>query len=65
VNDLVLLPDGPIKTLTLRGIKDSPPYLHDGRLPTLADTVEFFNLVLGLRLTQEEKGQLLAYMLAL
>jgi cytochrome c peroxidase len=65
VNDLVLLPDGPIKTLTLRGIKESPPYLHDGRLPTLADTVEFFNLVLGLKLTQEEKDQLLAYMLTL
>src|SRR3954447_14166678 len=55
VNDLVMLPDGPIKTLTLRGIKDSPPYLHDGRLPTLADTVEFFNLVLGVKLTQQEK----------
>jgi len=31
--------DGPMKTFTLRGIKDSPPYLHDGRLPTLEDTV--------------------------
>ncbi len=38
--------DGPIKTFPLRGIKDSPPYLHDGRLLTLEDTVEFFNLVL-------------------
>ena len=64
-NGLVILPDGPIKTFTLRGIKDSPPYLHDGRLPTLADTVEFFNLVLGLKLTQEEKDALLSYMLAL
>jgi cytochrome c peroxidase len=64
-NDLVELPDGPIKTLTLRGIKDSPPYLHDGRLPTLADTVEFFNLVFGLKLTPEEKQNLVAYMLAL
>jgi hypothetical protein len=27
--------------------KDSPPYLHDGRLLTLEDTVEFFNLVLS------------------
>jgi cytochrome c peroxidase len=36
VNDMVQLPDGPIKTFTLRGIKDSPPYLHDGRLLTLA-----------------------------
>ena len=65
VNDFVMMPDGPIKTMTLRGIKDSPPYMHDGRLPTLADTVEFFNLVLGLKLTQEEKDQLLAYMLTL
>jgi cytochrome c peroxidase len=65
VNDLVMLPDGPIKTFTLRGIKDSPPYLHDGRLLTLADTVEFFNLVLGLKLTQPEKESLVAYMLAL
>src|ERR1700726_3777948 len=38
--------DGPIKAFTLRGIKDSPPYLHDGRALTLEDTVEFFNLVL-------------------
>jgi cytochrome c peroxidase len=65
VNGLVMLPDGPIKTFTLRGIKDSPPYLHDGRLPTLADTVEFFNLVLGLKLTRDEKESLVAYMLAL
>jgi cytochrome c peroxidase len=65
VNGLVTLPDGPIKTFTLRGIKDSPPYLHDGRLLTLADTVEFFNLVLGLRLNQQEKDDLVAYMLTL
>jgi cytochrome c peroxidase len=65
VNDFVTLPDGPIKTFTLRGIKDSPPYLHDGRLMTLADTVEFFNLVLGTKLTQAEKEALVAYMLAL
>lgn len=64
-NDMVALPDGPIKTFTLRGIKDSPPYLHDGRLLTLADTVEFFNLVLGLKLTQPEKEALTAYLLAL
>jgi cytochrome c peroxidase len=49
----------------LRGIKDTPPYLHDGRLLTLADTVEFFNLVLGVKLTQEEKEALVAYMLTL
>ena len=38
-------PLGPIKTFTLRGIKDSPPYLHEGGCLTLEDTVEFFNLV--------------------
>ena len=65
VNGLVTLPDGPIKTFSLRGIKDSPPYLHDGRLLTLADTVEFFNLVLGTKLTQEEKEALVAYLLTL
>lgn len=64
-NDFVALPDGPIKTFTLRGIKDSPPYLHDGRLLTLADTVEFFNLVLGVKLDQKEKDDLVAYLLAL
>lgn len=64
-NGLVMIPDGPIKTFTLRGIKDSPPYLHDGRLMTLADCVEFFNLVLGLKLTQQEKENLVTYMLAL
>jgi hypothetical protein len=54
--------DGLIKTFTLRGIKDSPPYMHDGRCLTLEDTVEFFNLVMGLKLTKEEKTDLAAFM---
>ena len=49
INGLVATAQGPIKTFPLRGIKDSPPYFHDGRLLTLADTVEFFNLVLELK----------------
>jgi cytochrome c peroxidase len=57
--------DGPIKSFTLRGIKESPPYLHDGRCLTLEDTVEFFNLVLGTKLTQQEKDALVAYLVAL
>jgi len=56
---------GPIKTFPLRGIKDTPPYLHDGRLLTLADTVEFFNLVLQTQLSKPEKEDLVAFMLAL
>jgi cytochrome c peroxidase len=58
-------PDGPIKTFTLRGIKESPPYLHDGRCLTLEDTVEFFNLVLELKLNAAEKKDLVAFMRAL
>ncbi|MBC7836024.1 MAG: cytochrome B6 [Phycisphaerales bacterium] len=65
INGRMASADGPIKTFTLRGIKDSPPYLHDGRLLTLDDTVEFFNLVLGLRLTEQEKKDLVAFMLCL
>lgn len=56
---------GPIKTFTLRGIKESPPYLHDGRCLTLEDTVEFFNIVLGLGLVEAEKADLVAFMLKL
>ncbi len=62
VNGRMANMDGPIKTFTLRGIKDSPPYLHDGRLLTLEDTVEFFNLVLETRLTEAEKQDLVAFM---
>jgi cytochrome c peroxidase len=65
INGRMASADGPIKTFPLRGIKDSPPYLHDGRLPTLDDTVEFFNLVLGTKLTEAEKKDLLAFLRAL
>jgi cytochrome c peroxidase len=51
-----------MKSFTLRGIKDSPPYFHDGRCPTLEDTVELFNLVLELALTRQEKADLVAFL---
>jgi cytochrome c peroxidase len=54
--------DGPIKTFPLRGVKDSPPYLHDGRLLTLDDTVEFFNLVLETKLSGPEKQDLVEFL---
>lgn len=57
--------DGPIKTFPLRGLKDSPPYLHDARLLTVADTVEFFNVVLGTKLSGQEKTDLEAFLLTL
>jgi cytochrome c peroxidase len=59
---MMITAQGPIKTFPLRGIKESPPYLHDGRLLTLEDTVEFFNLVLELKLTAQEKKDLVAFL---
>jgi cytochrome c peroxidase len=65
INGMMASQDGPIKTFPLRGIKDSPPFLHDGRLLTLEDTVEFFNLILSTRLTDAEKKDLVTFLKAL
>jgi cytochrome c peroxidase len=65
VNGRVMAGDGPIKTFPLRGIKESPPYLNDGRLLTLEDTVEFFDLILETKLTAQEKKDLVAFLKAL
>ena len=62
VNGMMATAQGPIKTFTLRGIKESPPYFHDGRLLTLEDTVEFFNLILEADLTAQEKQDLVAFL---
>jgi cytochrome c peroxidase len=62
INGRMAAGDGKIKTFTLRGIKDSPPYLHDGRLLTLEDTIEFFNLILETRLNDGEKQDLAAFL---
>lgn len=65
INGRMASADGPIKTFPLRGIKDSPPYLHDGRLLTLEDTVEFFNMIQQLNLNAQEKKDLVDFMRAL
>jgi hypothetical protein len=65
INGAMAGPDGPIKTFPLRGIKDSPPYLQDGWLLTLEDTVEFSNLILETKLTAPEKTDLVAFLRAL
>ena len=62
INDQYIRAEGPIKTFPLRGIKDSPPYLHDGRLLTLEDVVEFFNLIQQLKLSSQEKKDLTAFL---
>jgi cytochrome c peroxidase len=65
INGMLAGTDGPIKTFPLRGIKDSPPYLHDGRLLTLEDTVEFFNLIDGTKLSAQEQQDLVMFLRAL
>ena len=65
INHMMASADGPIKTFPLRGVKDSPPYLHDGRLLTLDDTVEFFNLVLQTKLSGPEKQDLVEFLRSL
>jgi cytochrome c peroxidase len=65
INGMTAVGDGPIKTFPLRGIKNSPPYMHDGRLLTLEDTVEFFNLIDGTKLTAQEKKDLVEFLRAL
>lgn len=65
INGEMASADGPIKTFPLRGIKDSPTYLHDGRLLTLEDTVEFFNLVLETQMNEQEKKDLVEFLRAL
>ena len=62
---MMITAQGPIKTFPLRGIKESPPYLHDGRLLTLEDAVEFFNLIEQLNLSGQEKKDLVAFLRAL
>jgi len=62
INGMLASADGPIKTFPLRGIKDTPPYLHDGRLLTLADTVRFFNLILETNLTAAEEADLVSFL---
>ncbi len=62
INGMMASADGPIKTFPLRGVKDSPPYLHDGRLLTLEDTVEYFNVITGVQLTTTEKSDLVAFL---
>ncbi|HSU87989.1 MAG TPA: cytochrome B6, partial [Terriglobia bacterium] len=59
---MLMTAEGPIKSFPLRGIKESPPYLHDGRCLTLEDVVEFFNLIEQLNLSATEKKDLVAFL---
>jgi cytochrome c peroxidase len=53
--------DGAIKAFPLRGVQDTPRYIHDGRLLTLDDTVEYFNLMLNTKPTGQVKKDVVAF----
>ncbi len=42
--------------------KGFAPFLHEGRLLTLEDTVEFFNLIQETQLKAKEKADLVAFL---
>src|SRR5262245_59963718 len=67
---------GKFKTPTLRGVRLTGPYVHDGSMKTLADVVEFYNKggkanpnldegVQALKLSKEEMADLVAFLEAL
>ena len=64
------------KVASLRNVEVTGPYMHDGSLRTLAEVIEHYNsggknheikseLILPLNLTQQEKDELLAFLLSL
>ena len=67
---------GKYKTPTLRGVRLTGPYMHDGSLKTLEEVVEFYNkggganpnldpVVRPLGLSKEELADLVAFLKAL
>lgn len=67
---------GKFRTMGLRGIVDTAPYMHDGRFETLEEVVDYYdrggdghgnqsNLIQPLGLTEEEKEALIAYLHAI
>src|SRR4051794_10182993 len=61
-------PPGAFNTPTLRDIRNSGPYMHNGVFATLRDVVEFYNArssIAPLNLTPQEIDDLVAYMDAL
>jgi cytochrome c peroxidase len=52
---------GAFDTPTLVNARFTAPYFHDGSLPTLASVVDWFDSKFSLRLTEEQKADLTAY----
>ncbi len=50
------------RTTPLRGLLQHPPYFHDGSAPTLDAVVEHYDRVRSLRLTPQQKQDLVKYL---
>jgi cytochrome c553 len=53
------------RTTPLRGAWDHPPYFHDGSAPTLDAVVAHYDRVLDLRLTPQQRADLVQYLKSL
>lgn len=60
-NGCMAVGDGSIKTFPIAGHQGHAA-VHNGRLLTLEDTVEFHNLVLQTNLNEQEKKDLVAFL---
>ena len=54
--------DGALDTPTLLGIRYTPPYFHDGSLPSLAAVVDWFDESYSLGLEAAERADLTSYL---
>jgi hypothetical protein len=56
---------GKFKGPVLRGLASRAPYFHDGSAAALIDVIEFYDQRFGIRFTEQEKADLLAFLRAL
>ena len=56
---------GKFKGPVLRALAARPPYFHDGSAATLAEVIRFYDVRFQARFTEQEKADLLAFLLAL
>ena len=56
---------GKFKGPVLRGLAARAPYFHDGSAVSLADVIQFYDTRFGIRFTEQEKADLLAFLRAL
>ena len=56
---------GKFKGPVLRALAARAPYFHDGSAASLAEVLEFYDTRFGIRLSAQEKADLLAFLRAL